>query len=69
MHISFLKLSEEQKNNAAYFYDLNMKLNYKFDSITVFTCQLFGRDVFSLNNSFTNLWQYYFKPKMEPSLF
>jgi hypothetical protein len=51
-HLFFLKLSEEQKNNA-YLHDLNMKLNYKFDSITVFTCRLFHRDVFSLNNSFT----------------
>ncbi len=27
----FLKLSEEQKNNSAYFYDLNTKLSYKLN--------------------------------------
>jgi hypothetical protein len=53
----FLKLSEEQKNNAAYFYDLNMKLNYKFDANnSVYLSGYFGRDVFSLNNSFTNIY-------------
>jgi hypothetical protein len=42
------------KNNAAYFYDLNTKINYKFDANSV-TYGYFGRDVFSLNNSFTNI--------------
>jgi hypothetical protein len=51
----FLKLSEEQ-NNAAYFYDLNTKINYKFDANnSVYLSGYFGRDVFSLNNSFTNI--------------
>jgi hypothetical protein len=31
----FLKLSEEQKNNSAYFYDLNTKLSYNWILITV----------------------------------
>jgi hypothetical protein len=53
----FLKLSEEQKNNAAYFYDLNTKINYKFDANnSVYLSGYFGRDVFSLNNSFTNIY-------------
>jgi hypothetical protein len=54
---SILKLSEEQKNNAAYFYDLNTKINYKFDANnSVYLSGYFGRDVFSLNNSFTNIY-------------
>ena len=53
----FLKLSEKQKNNAAYFYDLNTKLSYKLDTNnSLFLSGYFGRDVFSLNKSFTNTY-------------
>ncbi|MFV8341042.1 TonB-dependent receptor [Flavobacterium sp. XS2P39] len=53
----FLKLSEEQKNNAAYFYDLNTKLSYKLNpNNNLFLSGYFGRDVFSLNKSFTNIY-------------
>lgn len=53
----FLKLSEEQKNNSAYFYDLNTKLSYKLDSNNnLYLSGYFGRDVFSLNKSFTNIY-------------
>ena len=53
----FLKLSEEQKNNAAYFYDLNTKLSYKLnDNNSMYLSGYFGRDVFSLNKSFTNTY-------------
>ena len=53
----FLKLSEEQKNNAAYFYDMNAKLSYKLDSNnSLFMSGYFGRDVFQLNKSFTNIY-------------
>ncbi|PZX94237.1 hypothetical protein DOS84_06335 [Flavobacterium aquariorum] len=53
----FLKLSEEQKNNAAYFYDLNTKLSYKLNSNNnLFLSGYFGRDVFSLDKSFTNTY-------------
>ena len=53
----FLKLSEEQKNNSAYFYDLNTKLSYKLDSNnSLYLSGYFGRDVFSLNKSFTNIY-------------
>ena len=53
----FLKLSEEQKNNSAYFYDLNTKLNYKLDANnSLYLSGYFGRDVFSLNKSFTNIY-------------
>ncbi len=53
----FLKLSEDQKENAAYFYDLNTKLSYKIDpNNNLFLSGYFGRDVFSLANSFTNIY-------------
>lgn len=53
----FLKLSEEQKNNAAYFYDLNTKLSYKLNpNNSLYLSGYFGRDVFSLNKSFTNIY-------------
>ena len=51
----FLKLSKNE--NSAYFYDLNTKLNYKFNkSNNLFLSGYFGRDVFSLNQSFTNTY-------------
>ncbi len=51
----FLKLFEEQKNNTIYFYDLNAKINYKINlSNNLFVSGYFGRDVFKLNNSFSN---------------
>lgn len=53
----FLKFSEDNKNNAAYFYDLNTKLSYKFnDNNSLYLSGYFGRDVFSLNKSFTNTY-------------
>ncbi|MCI9845828.1 TonB-dependent receptor [Flavobacterium pectinovorum] len=53
----FLKLSEDQKDNSAYFYDLNTKLSYKInDNNSLFLSGYFGRDVFNLNNSFTNIY-------------
>lgn len=53
----FLKLSEEQKDNSAYFYDLNMKLSYKLNTNnSLYLSGYFGRDVFSLNKSFTNIY-------------
>ncbi|AOZ98319.1 TonB-dependent receptor [Flavobacterium commune] len=53
----FLKLSEEQKNNSAYFYDLNTKLNYKInDNNNLYLSGYFGRDVFAINKSFSNIY-------------
>ena len=53
----FLKFLEEQKNNAAYFYDLNTKLSYKLNpSNNLYLSGYFGRDVFSLDKSFTNTY-------------
>ena len=53
----FLKLSEDQKNNSAYFYDLNTKLSYKLNhNNSLYLSGYFGRDVFSLNKSFTNIY-------------
>jgi hypothetical protein len=53
----FLKLSKDQKDNAAYFYDLNTKLSYKLDpNNSLYVSGYFGRDVFQLNKSFTNIY-------------
>jgi len=53
----FLKLSDKQKENAAYFYDLNTKLSYKLNpNNNLFLSGYFGRDVFSLDKSFTNTY-------------
>ncbi len=52
-----LKLSEEQKDNSAYFYDLNTKLSYKLNpNNNLYLSGYFGRAVFSLNESFTNIY-------------
>lgn len=53
----FLKLSKDQKDNLAYFYDLNTKLSYKLNpSNTLYLSGYFGRDVFSLSKSFSNTY-------------
>ncbi|MFT5964021.1 MAG: hypothetical protein ACI9L6_000744 [Flavobacterium sp.] len=53
----FLKLSEDQKDNSAYFYDLNAKLSYKLDlNNNLYLSGYFGRDFFSLNKRFTNIY-------------
>ncbi|WP_278036168.1 TonB-dependent receptor [Flavobacterium nitratireducens] len=53
----FLKLSEDQKNNSAYFYDLNTKLNFKInDNNNLYLSGYFGRDVFAINKSFSNTY-------------
>jgi hypothetical protein len=53
----FLKFSPKMKNDAAYFYDLNTKLSYKLSANNdLFVSGYFGRDVFSLNKSFTNTY-------------
>jgi CarboxypepD_reg-like domain/TonB-dependent Receptor Plug Domain len=53
----FLKLSEEQKNNTAYFYDLNTKLSYKLnDKNNLYLSGYFGRDVFGIGKSFVNTY-------------
>jgi hypothetical protein len=51
----FLKLSNN--DNSAYFYDLNTKLSYNInDNNSLYLSGYFGRDVFSLNNSFVNTY-------------
>lgn len=51
----FLKLSNNK--NSAYFYDLNTKLNYKIDkNNSLYLSGYFGRDVFSLSESFVNTY-------------
>lgn len=51
----FLKLADEP--NSAYFYDLNAKLNYKFnDKNNVFVSGYFGKDKMNFNNAFVNTY-------------
>ena len=51
----FLKLADN--DNAAYFYDLNAKLSYKLDDKnSLYLSGYFGRDVFKLASSFTNIY-------------
>lgn len=53
----FLKLSEAQKNNTLYFYDLNTKLSYKLNQTnSLYLSGYFGRDVFGLSKSFVNTY-------------
>jgi len=61
-------------NNKAYFYDLNTKVNYRFNkNNNVFFSAYFGKDVFGINDSFitkygnavTNLrWNHLFSDKL-----
>jgi hypothetical protein len=42
-------------DNKAYFYDLNSKINYRFnDNNNVFLSTYFGKDVFGINDNFVN---------------
>lgn len=51
----FLKFTDN--DNVAYFYDLNTKLNYKLSSNdNIYLSGYFGRDIFSLSESFTNTY-------------
>ena len=51
----FLKLSNNK--NSAYFYDLNTKMNYKLTkNDNLYLSGYFGRDVFSINQSFVNTY-------------
>ncbi|WPR71224.1 TonB-dependent receptor [Flavobacterium sp. NG2] len=74
----FLKLLEEQKNNSIYFYDFNAKINYKINSNNnIYISSYLGRDLFKLNNSFTNeygnttlnlKWHHQYSKKMNSNL-
>jgi hypothetical protein len=51
----FLKLSEDLKDNSAYFYDLNLKANFEInDNNQLFLSGYFGRDVFKFADSFNS---------------
>ncbi|NRA13639.1 MAG: TonB-dependent receptor [Crocinitomicaceae bacterium] len=55
----FLKLSKDEQiqNTSLYFYDLNMKANYKFgDKDRVFLSGYFGRDNFGFGDDFGFNW-------------
>ncbi|MBX2827603.1 MAG: TonB-dependent receptor [Flavobacteriaceae bacterium] len=44
-------------DNSAYFYDLNTKINYRInDRNSIFLSGYFGRDLFDINDSFTNIY-------------
>ncbi len=44
-------------DNRAYFYDLNTKINYKLNERnSIFLSGYFGRDLFSINDSFENIY-------------
>ncbi|MAT90554.1 MAG: hypothetical protein CMC35_07655 [Flavobacteriaceae bacterium] len=44
-------------DNKAYFYDLNTKLNYRLnENNNIFLSGYFGRDLFAINDTFTNLY-------------
>jgi hypothetical protein len=74
----FLKLSEDLKDNSAYFYDLNLKTNFEIDQKNqLFLSGYFGRDVFtfaenfssSYGNSSVNLrWNHVFNDKIFSNL-
>ncbi|UOK43642.1 MULTISPECIES: TonB-dependent receptor [Flavobacterium] len=51
----FLKMANE--SNSAYFYDINAKLNYKFnDKNNVFVSGYFGNDNFNINDDIINTY-------------
>ena len=53
----FIPLFDADNNNTAYFYDLNTKLNYKInDNNNIYLSGYFGRDQFSINDAFSNLY-------------
>ncbi len=53
----FLPLVDDGNNNVAFFYDLNTKLNYKLDNNnSLYLSGYFGRDVFSIDESFENIY-------------
>lgn len=53
----FLGLSDLYKDNKLFFYDLNMKANYKInDKNKIYISGYFGRDILGLSNSFNTNW-------------
>lgn len=51
----FLNFSEEQKGNAAYFYDINFKSSYKLGKKDkLYLSGYYGQDVFKFENAFEN---------------
>ncbi len=53
----FLNFSEDQKGNAAYFYDVNFKAGYSLgDNNRVYFSGYLGQDVFKLENAFNNTY-------------
>ncbi|MNJ98161.1 TonB-dependent Receptor Plug Domain protein [compost metagenome] len=51
----FMKMADN--DNSAYFYDLNTKLSYKLnDNNNLYLSGYFGRDLFDISNSFSNVY-------------
>ncbi|MGL5892566.1 MAG: TonB-dependent receptor, partial [Bacteroidia bacterium] len=54
---AFLKLTDDFKDNALYFYDVNMKANYRFnDRNKIFVSGYFGRDKLAFGDNFGIDW-------------
>lgn len=72
----FLKFTDNE--NTAYFYDLNTKINYKFnDTNQLFLSGYFGRDIIGIKDLFVNTygnstlnlrWNHLFSPKLFSNL-
>ena len=72
----FLKLSKEdaQRKSSLYFYDMNMKVNYRIDDNNrIFLAGYFGRDKFGFSNlvginfgnkTLTARWNHIFSPRL-----
>lgn len=53
----FLRLTEDFRDNQAYFYDLNTKVNYTInDRNRIFLSGYFGRDIFGFGDDFRVEW-------------
>ena len=53
----FLKLTDDFKDNQAYFYDLNAKVSYRInDNNRLFLSGYFGKDVFGFGDDFKMNW-------------
>ncbi|MDR2234848.1 MAG: TonB-dependent receptor [Chryseobacterium sp.] len=53
----FLKTTDDFKDNKLYFYDLNLKANYKInENNRLYLSGYFGRDVLGIGNTFSSDW-------------
>lgn len=53
----FMRLNKKNKDNSAYFYDLNLKINHKFnDNNRLYASMYLGDDVFNFGKDFNSRW-------------